>query len=554
MNLFLHQQDAEKSKKPWNLLAISTLLSFALLFSGQAFANLLTQTTNLSGSNWTKSSGGISTSGKRITFPANNSGYCLHQVINGDFREGETLIFTANNIWQGSDTYGVSVGSGLVLRLKTYNDSRVADNTITLTKNESRVRASICRFGSNKVSGSLAFEGLNLRLIPVSNTFRVSTVYQFNQAMNNVRAGGIIRLVSGTYNSLTINNKNFSSDVTIEPAPDASNINIKKLTVTNSSRIVFQDLVFKPRFYKSKGQNADGYTTVHLQGSNLKFQRNQINFSTADTTRWSKDTWKKQAGHAIRGIGSGLIIQDNDIENIDFGMRVTPKNSHIRRNRINNFRGDGITVSGNQTTAGNTVIAQNVIMNSFNVDVGEPDENHNDGIQFYTKTGQVVGTSVLSGFTVRRNKIIQTTDRNRDHLEYMQGIGAFSGAKVDYLTIEDNIVVTSANHGIMNEYSGSHVYIRNNTVLYNGTGENKPWVGLRLNSGLPAGPQIKNNIITRLLPNFWGGNDRRVTISGNRVLDKSQYTTHFTSPFGEAIAIKSSSGLKSIGARSYQFY
>lgn len=527
------------------------LFAVAMTGFGQgAFAeNLLSSASNFATSSWYNPSS-LSVSGNRINFPNNNSSYCISQLIKGKFSSGNTYRFLTDSVFKtfknkdGSNRvaeYPLGSSMGIKLKVRAINARISRENEIKLTQNETQLRAYICRQGSKKLTGNVQFS--NLRVVKVSDkTYHdVSSVSGFQQAIDIVPSGGYVRLKNGTYSQIKVKYKYFSKDVTIRPY-GSHQPQIKKMDLIHGENIVVTKLKFRPRFTSG----ANGKECVVLRGNNITFDNNDLNYADS-TAGWSRSQWIARTGFGVYIAVDNLTFTNNLIRNVDFGLRGKAKNSLIENNVIDGFRGDAMTYSGSEDDAGNTTVQYNIIKNTYYMDDG----NHNDGIQFYARVTnpytlvETTNTGTLSGFTVRRNFILQTDNPSRTlENDYMQGIVGFKGDGFYDMDIEDNLIITNTWHGIMLDPVGTGVIIRNNTVLdIKGVGSQQPWVGAVPLSSLTTsnGPIVRYNISHRKPSAAFGGSSSKVRRSSNVEITADKYSTHFYDYDNEDARLKRSS-------------
>ncbi|WP_163335764.1 hypothetical protein [Desulfopila sp. IMCC35008] len=102
--------------------------------------------------------------------------------------------------------------------------------------------------------------------------------------------------------------------------------------------------------------------------------------SVPDVSGWSLEDWNQLAASGIAADGTNIIIRNNRVRNVNFGISVTASHSLVQSNVIENFSGDGLRGPGNYTT-----FDSNTVKNCYDVNA-----NHDDGFQSWSyKDGQV---------------------------------------------------------------------------------------------------------------------------------------------------------------------
>jgi hypothetical protein len=180
---------------------------------------------------------------------------------------------------------------------------------------------------------------------------------------------------------------------------------------------------------------------VQISGSssNIAIEDNRI-FSVEDASGWSATQWVDQASSGIEVGGDDVVIRNNTVQNVRFGISVSGENALIEFNRVINFSADGLRGLGN-----NSVFQYNVVKNSYVGD--DQDENHDDGFQSWSNGPNGVGTTEVTGVVLRGNVFINSEDPNQPLKGTLQGIGCFDGFFVNW-AVENNVVVTNHWHGI----------------------------------------------------------------------------------------------------------
>lgn len=228
--------------------------------------------------------------------------------------------------------------------------------------------------------------------------------------------------------------------------------------------------------------------------------------SVADASNWSLSDWNTLPANGIAADGTSIIIRNNRLKNVNFGITVTASHSLIEHNVVENFAGDGLRGLGDYTT-----FSYNTVKNCYDVN-----DNHDDGFQSWSYTEQGVGTGEVVGIVLRGNTIINYEDPDQPFRGTLQGIGCFDGTFVDWV-VENNVIYTDHYHGIT-LLGARNSRIVNNTVLDpNDVRPGPPWItiGAHKNGTKPVNCLIRNNLTTRLLQSEGVEYDSNILITGS---------------------------------------
>lgn len=212
-------------------------------------------------------------------------------------------------------------------------------------------------------------------------------------------------------------------------------------------------------------------------------------FTVDDASAWGATEWVDLASSAFRVDGDRVVVRNNRIRNVRFGISVSGADARIRFNVIDGFSADGLRGLGDGDW-----FEYNVVKNAL---VGAPaDGNHDDGFQSWSVGPGGVGTGEVRDVVLRGNVILN--NENPDHPLHatLQGIGCFDGLFVNWV-IENNVVITDHWHGI-SLYGAIGGRIVNNTVIdLNDTTPGPPWIMLNSSNGTPSqNVVVRNNLAT----------------------------------------------------------
>ena len=232
-----------------------------------------------------------------------------------------------------------------------------------------------------------------------------------------------------------------------------------------------------------------------------------MQISSADSTAgWTQAQWVTQArnGYWVWGsAGNGtngepnttcISMAGSHIQNVRTGAILAGNNTLFTNNVIDHFGDDGIDYAAN-----NLAITHNTIHD--NLDIG--DGNHEDAMQ--GQNGPLaagVAFNAFSNILIDSNLILRQTDPKLPFPTYLQGIDAFDEDWTN-ITVTNNVVVTSACHGITFQ-SIHNSLIANNTVVEDGL-VSVPGCTADINVGggshegpLSTNTVVRNNLTTQL--------------------------------------------------------
>ena len=198
--------------------------------------------------------------------------------------------------------------------------------------------------------------------------------------------------------------------------------------------------------------------------SNIVLQNVTIS-SQDNAAGWSKAQWVANARnglflHTTPGTTATkcISVTGSHITNVRTGAGIAAGQTLFSNNQIDHFGDDGIDYA-----ASNIAITHNNIHDNF--DVG--DGNHEDAMQ--GQAGFLAPGATVNHFQnvlIDSNVVIRQTDPQLHFPTYLQGIDAFD-ADWTNVTVTNNVVITSACHGITFQSIHSSL-IANNTVVEDG--------------------------------------------------------------------------------------
>jgi hypothetical protein len=276
--------------------------------------------------------------------------------------------------------------------------------------------------------------------------------------------------MSGNYGNVGISVWNAeianSAFVTVAAAPGQTPV-LTALYIANTNAWAFSGLKLQslqPAALSGHSllQVTDGGAT--LPTSNVVFENLTIS-SQDNVAGWSKAQWVANArgGLFLRSTTGTtatkcISMTASHITNVRTGAAIAANQVLFSNNQIDHFGDDGIDYA-----ASNLAITHNSVHD--NLDVG--DGNHEDAMQ--GQAGFLAPGATVNHFQnvlIDSNLVVRQTDPRLPFPTYLQGIDAFD-ADWTGVTVTNNVVVTSACHGITFE-SIHNSLIANNTVVEDG--------------------------------------------------------------------------------------
>lgn len=260
-----------------------------------------------------------------------------------------------------------------------------------------------------------------------------------------VKAGDVLILRTGFHGDVYIRNAYNDSLISVIAEPNNTPM-LASLRVDSASNWLFKGLRISVSFAERTGGD------MVLLGSNtwfgplngIQLVDSIIYTSENIETLWTSADWASKSANGITiASGNNILVQNNYIYNVKFGINIGSLNSVVSGNVISFFTADGIRISKDYVT-----VKDNVIVNNLKVD-----SNHDDGIQLYggTKNIKILGN------------VIYQKEMNNELSKELQGVGLFDGPLSD-ITIQGNVINVWSWHGIglydatLSTIQGNYIY------------------------------------------------------------------------------------------------
>ncbi|HQU68637.1 MAG TPA: right-handed parallel beta-helix repeat-containing protein [Albidovulum sp.] len=303
-----------------------------------------------------------------------------------------------------------------------------------------------------------------------------------------VQGGDRIYLLGGYHGQMVLAGLQFTSPVTITSMPGQV-AHVDSINVRASSKIVINGLKVWPT---SAANGLVAQVRSYNDSSDLVFSdldvraaANSTNYQQWNTTDWNNN---QRSGFLIDG--QRQTVFRNRLTGVYNGVFVLGQNALVEENIVDGFAGDAFRALGD-----NSVVRRNRAQNCR-----QTTGTHIDGIQSFSRgpTGKI-GTGVVRNIVIEGNKFLEFVGARSPINCKLQGIGLFDGM-YDGFVIRNNLISSTAYHGITIG-GGLNSVITNNTVVHAmGTTGNWPWLRVSNHkNGTPSqNVTVANNLLSSL--------------------------------------------------------
>jgi hypothetical protein len=302
-----------------------------------------------------------------------------------------------------------------------------------------------------------------------------------------IKAGDTVWLRSGYHGALAIKGGNYTPPISVMAAT-GQKPTLSRVTFNGTQGWVLGGVSISPSYAPTPAV----YDMVLVDTSSARVTVKDCDlFSVKDASAWGATEWIDSASSGIFVRGKNVIVSNNSLTNVRFGISVDGTDALIDNNRIVNFSADGMRGLGD-----NGVFQYNLVKNVY-VSGTDGDDNHDDGFQSWSTGTGGPGSGVVKGVVLRGNVFINRDDPNQKLSNSMQGIGCFDGM-FDGWVVENNVVITDHWHGI-SFYGMTNSRIVNNTVIdVNNVSPGPPWIMVTAHkNGTPSNNVlVRNNLAT----------------------------------------------------------
>ena len=358
--------------------------------------------------------------------------------------------------------------------------------------------------GSASNDGSAATPWKTLEEVEAANLFG-----------STVKAGDTVHLKSGYHGDFSVSGGAYAPPITLT-ADAGQTPKLRHVQFSNTNGWVLRGVSVSPTY----GTTSGAITMIEVQTSTSKISVEDSElFSVADASAWTADDWVNAASSGFSVRGTDVVIRNNKLKNVRFGISADGAGALIEKNVIENFSADGLRGLGDNET-----FQYNIVKNSY---VGDSqDANHDDGFQSWSVGPGGVGTGEVKGLTLRGNIIINSENPSQPLKGTLQGIGCFDGTFVNWV-VENNVVITNHWHGI-SLYGAKDSRIVNNTVIDNDPASpGPPWIMVTAHkNGTPS----QNVIVRNNLATDYDVSGTNVVEDHNTTLKSGDLVSYFVNP------------------------
>ena len=289
-----------------------------------------------------------------------------------------------------------------------------------------------------------------------------------------VRAGALsggdrVLLAEGQHGALALGGLHFDTPVVFAPAPGAA-AHLDRLVISDASGLVVRDIRIWPLAPGRDGvRGRPTLVSVDESARDIVLERLDIRGGphALDYYDWPRSDWLEDwrwRGVAIGG--DDVTLRDSTLTAVALGIGVGGARARVIGNEIRGFSRDGLRGFGD-----GSVFRGNVVRDCVKVD-----GNHDDGFQSFVAPPGRPGPKRIRDITLDGNAILEWTGPPDHPLRCtLQGIALFDGPYENW-TIQNNLVVVRAPHGIA-IYAGQGMQVVYNTVVHPaGVAGKKPWI------------------------------------------------------------------------------
>ena len=325
-----------------------------------------------------------------------------------------------------------------------------------------------------------------------------------------VKAGDTLKLRTGYHGNVYI--RSAYNDSVINVVADDGNLPVlSSLRIDSARNWLFNGLSISG---SSANPKITGGSIVLLGSSNyfgpldsVQIMNCAIFTDEGMESIWTSSDWnaKSSNGVNIYPSASNIIVRNNYIYNVSFGVMTGAINSVIEGNVISMFANDGIRVTGSNITARDNVIANNI---------DAKNGNHDDGIQSFGSPQNVNISGNIVYVREYGNNILPET---------LQGISMFDGPYSNF-QIQNNLVNVDAWQGIA-LYDATSSSIQNNYILSsNPNTKGRVTLSTKSTTGNNMFISISNNFAQEYI--FLKYDERNTSLMNNSTsVDKNTFDT-----------------------------
>ena len=348
----------------------------------------------------------------------------------------------------------------------------------------------------------------------MSTTITVTSAAELNQALSQATGGETILLAAGNYGKLSLNGKQFSSNVTIKSADPNASASFSEAHLNGASNVTFDTIKFDYTYSPGDYHFQNKFSVTHR--SNITFQHSNFDGDFASGIGTSADG---------TGYGTGLMISGSnniDVINTEFSkwwkgaIALNSDGVSFTGNDVHSIRSDGLVFDNVDN-----ILVENNYIHDFGGAAGAGD--HRDMIQVQRANG-----SGSDNITIRNN-VFDMGNGDYTQTIWFGGDGKdLSDPNVIHhnVLIEGNVIYNGHLHGI-SVYGADGITITKNSVLH--VDEKTQTGGIEIPlifvSNGSSNVAITQNITSQIL----GHNGQAGwTVADNVLIKPTEYDQHFT--------------------------
>lgn len=321
---------------------------------------------------------------------------------------------------------------------------------------------------------------------PVLNPAQTYKTFDMLMRSGKVVGGDRIFLLDGYHGPMVVDGQKFASQVLISAMPGQV-AQVDSINVRASQKVTFSGLKVWP------SAAANGLvSSVRSYGdtSDLIFTNLDVRAVPNSTSynQWTITDWNSNQRSGFMVDGQRQTVLRNRVTGVYNGIFGLGPNALIEENIIDGFAGDAMRALGD-----NSAVRRNKVQNCHQINA-----SHTDGFQSFSRgAGGNIGAGVVRNVLIEDNKIFESVGTRSPINCKLQGISMFDGM-YDGFIIRNNVVSTTAYHGIT--MSGAlNSKIVNNTVIHaSGLAGSFPWIRIAPHkNGTPSNNvTVANNLVT----------------------------------------------------------
>ena len=316
---------------------------------------------------------------------------------------------------------------------------------------------------------------------------------QLQAALASAVGGDKIIVAAGNYGSVSISNRNYASNVTIQAATFSNPAHFDGLFVSNSKNLTFSGLDLG----RTLGPAEPEYTQLNWvsNSSNIKFSGVTIHGSR------DNDPTNDGVGLQLTNV-TNFNINNSKFTELYRGVAMQKSaNVTIQSSDFTTIRSDGVVVA-----AVDGIVLDKNLFSDFRPII--PD--HADAIQFWN-TGQTKGSSNI---TIKNNVLMQG---GFSGVEGTGVQGIFISDPLQYgfknVLIQNNLMYSNGAYNGITVVGGAGVQILGNTVVSKTTDNKQFWIRLEDTDSINLQGNLFDNFITKNVTKLFQANNTNLLLN-----------------------------------------